>query len=43
MKMGSRLFVTVPAVALIGVALWIGLTVAANIGIDISLPPWIPH
>jgi hypothetical protein len=37
----ARLVVAVPIVALIAVAAWVGLTIAANIGIDVSLPHWI--
>ena len=37
----ARLFVVVPIVAFIAVAAWVGLTIAANIGIDVSLPNWI--
>jgi len=41
--MRPRLLIALPVVALVGVTLWVGLIVAANIGIDLSLPAWLPH
>jgi hypothetical protein len=37
----ARLVVAVPIVALVAVVAWVGLTIAANIGVDVSLPNWI--
>jgi hypothetical protein len=41
MKVRNRLFIAAPTLALIVAVLWVGFTVAANIGIDLSLPRWI--
>jgi len=41
MKLRNRLFIAAPTLALIVVVLWVGLTVASNIGIDLGLPRWI--